>query len=176
MRTVDSISGDTRIDVMAGQLRFLVDEAEQRRRRDEAYSELVADLQPVANQGMETMSRLLTEADSRGYTDFVRSGLGVVDKVVSSFDEDDVEALADNVVLILETVKEMTQPEVMQMLRSTLHQVQETEEPEEPPSLFALVRQMRTLEARRGLYRLVVALETLGAEPGISNKRKEAQA
>ena len=33
--------------------------------------------------------------------------------MVTSFGEDDVAALGDNVVLILNTLKEMTQPEVM---------------------------------------------------------------
>lgn len=165
------------MDVMASQLRYLIEEAEERRRRTEAISDLMEDLGPITSQGMETMSRLLVTAEERGYTEFARGGMGVVDRVVTSFDEDDVEALGDNIVLILETLKEMTQPEVMDMLRSTLHQVQEHVEPEDPPSLFALLRRMRTEKARRGLYRLVVALESLGAEaPSNDNsERKDAQ-
>lgn len=167
---------DTRLDEMAAQLELLVAEAEERRRLREAFADLTGDLSPIANQGMESVTRVLAEAEERGYADFTRGGLAVVDKVVTSFTRDDLEALGDNVVLILETVKEMTQPEVMQMMRSTLHNVQETEEPADPPSLLSLLRELRKPESRRGLHRLVVFLESLGsAEPEESTDRKEAQ-
>ena len=38
---------------------------------------------------------------------------------IETFSKEDVEALGDNIVLILETGKEMTQPEIMQMMQST---------------------------------------------------------
>ena len=177
MKTLESLPGNGRLDHMEQQLRFLVAEAEERRRSGQAYSELIGDLSPVASQGMASLSRGLAEADARGYVDFARSGMGVVDRVVTSFDQSDVEALGDNIVLILETLKEMTQPEVMEMLKSTVHQVQEADEPDQPPSLFALLRELRTVEARRGLYRLVVALQSLGASPQHRRfNQEEAQA
>ena len=81
------------------------------------------------------------------------------------FDEDDVAALGDNVVLILETVKEMTQPEVMTMLQRTAHVVNEPgTAPTEPPSLFALLREMREPEVRLGLARLLDVLRSLAAQ------------
>jgi len=176
VKTIEPLQGNGRLDLMESQLRFLVAEAEERRRVGRAYSEMLGDLSPVASQGMASVSRALAEADARGYVGFARSGLGVVDKVVTSFDESDVEALGENIVLILETLKEMTQPEVMQLLKSTVHQVQEVEEPAEPPSLLSLLRELRTVEARRGLYRLVVALRSLGAPTQQSQtERKEAR-
>jgi uncharacterized protein YjgD (DUF1641 family) len=177
LRTIESLPGNGQLDHIEQQLRFLVADAEERRRLGQAYSELIGDLSPVATQGRASLSRALAEAEARGYVDFARSGLGVVDRVVTSFDESDVEALSDNIVLILETLKEMTQPEVMEMLKSTVHQVQEIDEPDQPPSLLALLREMRTVEARRGLYRLVVALQSLGASPPHRQfNQKEVQA
>lgn len=175
MKTIESLQGNGRLDVIEHHLRFLVAEAEERRRFADSYSELIGDLSPIASQGMTSLSRGLAEAEARGYVGFARSGLGVVDRVVTSFDESDVEALGDNIVLILETLKEMTQPEVMQLLKTTVHEIQEVEEPAEPPSLFSLLRELRTVEARRGLYRLVVALRSLGAPTStIEEERKEA--
>jgi hypothetical protein len=75
---------------------------------------------------------------------------------MTSFGPDDLEALGDNVVLILETVKEMTQPEIMTMLRRTAHLVGEhPDEPAEPPSVLALARELRDPEVRRGLARVL---------------------
>ncbi len=174
--TVQAPNTDPRLDEIYDQVQFLVEEAEERRRARAALSELTRDLSPIASQGFETATRIMTDAEGRGYTEFARSSLGVVDRVVTSFSEEDVEALGDNIVLILETVKEMTQPEVMSLLRSTLQNVHDTPEPAEPPSVFSLLGQMREPEVRRGLARLVVFLRGLGnVDTQTAQSRKEAQ-
>lgn len=127
------------------------------------WAELVEDLAPVAREAMTSLTENLAEAERRGYFGFARSGMGVVDKVVTSFSEEDVQALGDNIVLILETIKRMTQPEVMRMLRRTVDVVGEAE-PAEPPSLFALVKELREPEVRRGLSRAISMLRSVGAD------------
>jgi uncharacterized protein YjgD (DUF1641 family) len=167
---------ESRLDELSERIDFLVAEAEERRKLRESISELTGDLTPVTKQGMDSLTRVLDDAEKRGYIDFARRGAGVVDRVVTSFTEEDVEALGDNIVLILETVKEMTQPEVMHMMRSTFQEVGEIEETEIPPSLFSLVRQMRDPEVRRGLARLLGLLRSMGSvEQESSEERKEAQ-
>lgn len=160
--TTEALQTDPRLEEIYDQVQFLVAEAEERRRTRQALSDLTKDLSPIASQGFETVTRVMTDAENRGYTGFARGSLGIVDRVVTSFSEEDVEALGDNIVLILETVKEMTQPEVMSLLRSTLQNVHETREPPDPPSVLSLLSQMREPEVRRGLARLLVFLRGLG--------------
>ena len=90
-----------------------------------------------------------------------------MDRVVTSYTEEDVEALGDNIVLILNTVKEMTQPEVMSMLQRTFESVQEEEThfEETPPGALALFREMRDPDVRRGLNKVVSMLRSVGEEP-----------
>lgn len=173
--TTETLSAEASFEELRLKIEFLVEEAEERRRMRQTLSELTSDLSPIASQGFETVTKAMSQVESRGYTDFARSGLGVVDRIVTSFDSEDVEALGDNVVLILETIKEMTQPEVMSLLRSTLQRVQDAEEPLDPPSLMSLLGQMRQPDVRRGLSRLLVFLRSLG-EVQITNSetRKEA--
>ncbi len=176
MTTMDLTETDRRLEALSSQVQILVDEAEERRRLRESLTDLTSDLRPIAHQGMESLTRAMTEVEERGYVDFARSGLGVVDRVVSAFSTDDVEALGDNVVLILETVKEMTQPEIMMMLRSTLHNVNEMEEDAEPPSLLSLLRELREPVVRRGLARMIALLRSMGSvNPNEFNQRKEAR-
>jgi uncharacterized protein YjgD (DUF1641 family) len=127
------------------------------------WSELAEDMAPVAREAMTSLTEILAEAERRGYFGFARSGMGVVDKVVTSFSEEDVRALGDNIVLILETIRQMTQPEVMQMLRRTVDVVGEAE-PVEPPSLFALLKELREPRVRRGLARVISMLRSVGAD------------
>jgi len=167
---------DHRLEVLAEQVQLLVDEAAERKRLKETYSELIHDLSPIATQGMGTVTKAMTEAESKGYIDFAKSGLAVVDRVVTSFSEEDVEALGDNIVLILETVKEMTQPELMQMMRSTLHEVGEIEEAAVPPSMLNLLGQMREPEVRRGLASMIALLRSMGSTSTKRfNQQKEAR-
>ena len=131
----------------------------------EAFAELFSDMMPLTEHAMDVATDRLVTLDQKGYFSFAKAGAHVVDRIVTGFSEDDVEALGDNVVLILETVKEMTQPEIMAVLYRMIEAVQRQQaqlaaEPEEPPSLFALVRRMRDPEIRKGLAR---ALNTLGA-------------
>ena len=151
-----------RLDAMSLQLEALVAEAEQRRGMRDSLAELTGDLSPITRQVMANATNALVVADERGYVGFARSGLGVVDRIVTGFSTEDVEALGDNIVLILETLKEMTQPEVMGMLRSSLHQVG-ADASTSPPSLFSLARRLREPGVRRGLDRLLVLLEGFGA-------------
>lgn len=123
--------------------------------------ELAETMSELGRPAMEAMTRNLAAFDDRGYFEFARSGARVLDRVVTGFDDSDVEALGDNVVLILETLRDMTQPEVMQMLRRTLAQVN-VDEMADPPGLLGLMRLLRKTEARRGLARLIQALDSLG--------------
>lgn len=162
MTTMVTPTTDERLERLALQVDYLVAEADERRALKESLSDLTGDITPIARQSMESLAAVLADLDQRGYIDFARSGAGVVDRIVTSFSEEDVEALGDNIVLILETVKEMTQPEVMTMLQSSFHNAAEIDEGTEPPSLFALLRQMRDPEVRLGLARLIAVLRSMG--------------
>lgn len=138
---------------------------EQTLERLESAMDLVEDVGPLSREAFATALQLLDDADRRGYFAFARASLGVVDQVVANFTEDDVVQLGDNIVLILETVKEMTQPEIMAVLYRMIEAMQRQQaamqvEPDEPPSTWQLLRRMRQPEVRRGLGR---ALNTLSA-------------
>ncbi len=121
---------------------------------------------PLATPAMASLNARLQQLDERGYFAFARQAAGVLDTVVTSFSEDDVRLLGDNIVLILQTIKQMTQPEVMGLLGRTALSIQEVEleGATEPPSSLALLRQMRDPEVRRGLARLLETLRAIGAE------------
>lgn len=156
---------EARLDHMAVQLDALVSELAEQRRQREVLTDLLGETTRLAGPAMESMTTRLQEAEEKGYLDFARSSLGVVDRIMTNFDEDDVAALGDNVVLILETVKEMTQPEVMTMLQRTAHLVNEPgPTPAEAPSLFALLRELRDPQVRAGLARMLALLRSLSTD------------
>jgi uncharacterized protein YjgD (DUF1641 family) len=131
--------------------------------------ELVDDAAPLGGDVMASLVDRLALAEEKGYFTFARAGLGVVDRVVTNFGEDDVEQLGDNVVTILETIREITQPEMIALLGrmvAVVHLEQEAleGEPAEPPSLWSLLRQVRDPDVRRGMARALHTLRTVSAE------------
>jgi uncharacterized protein YjgD (DUF1641 family) len=160
---------DERLARMGDQLdgltaRMDVDQAELRR-----WRELAAELTELVGPGMQTLTRLLATAESRGYFTFASGGAKIADRVVTSFGEDDLAALGENIVLILRTVKELSQPEVMTLLNRTAATLHEdlSEDAVRPPApgAFALARQLHDPQVRRGLDRMLTVLRTVGADP-----------
>lgn len=167
-RELEELSSDVTLADLGDLVRRFVRVApilDQGLRYLEMASELFGDMMPLTEHAMDVATDRLVSLDQKGYFSFAKSGLHVVDRVVTGFSEEEVEALGDNVVLILETVKEMTQPEIMAVVYRMIEAVQRQQaqmeaEPDEPPSLFQLIRHMRDPEIRRGLGR---ALNTLRA-------------
>lgn len=128
-------------------------------------SELVEDAAPLGTDAVGVLVDRLAEAERKGYFAFARAGAGIVDRVVTNFDEADIEQLGDNVVSILEAVREITRPEMLSFLSRMVEAVRIEQravagETEEPPTLWSLARQIRDPEVRRGMAR---ALNTLRA-------------
>jgi hypothetical protein len=70
----------------------------------------------------------------------------------------------DNVVLILNTVKDMTQPEIMSFVRNTLLVAEKEIEKPVDISYTGLLRQMRDPEVRRGLALTMRVLHVIGSQ------------
>lgn len=129
----------------------------------DSLAELTHTLNSLSGAAMSSLTDTLQVADEKGYFTFAREGAAIADKVVTEFTEDDVRALGDNVVTILNAVKEMTQPEVMGLVQRTAVSMQEEEEVTgPPPSLFHLLKSMRDPQTRRGLAKALSMLHAIG--------------
>lgn len=130
----------------------------------ESLMDLAQTVGPLSNQAFETATDLLQQAEHKGYFAFARGGLKIADNIVTSFTEEDVLRLGDNVVLILNTVKDMTQPEILGLVRGIVSDVEaEVAKPVSNVSLLALLGQMRDPQVRRGLALTLRILRVIGA-------------
>lgn len=170
MTTMTStIDIDGRLSDLTAQLAELTQVVREQQRRQqqerEQVMDLLTELNGLARPAMDYAVATFGELDEKGYFAFAKQATGVLDTVVTSFSPEDVKALGDNVVTILSTVREMTQPEIMNLVKRTAETAQESDEEfVTPPSTFALLKQMRDPEVRRGLARVMAMLQTVGAE------------
>jgi uncharacterized protein YjgD (DUF1641 family) len=134
----------------------------------ESGLDFVHDAAPLTKEMMTEATTVLSEMERKGYFGFVRQGGYVLDQVVTSFGEEDVKQLGDNVVLILNTVKSLTQPEMLNLvngLTAGFHAAEaEADAGTLDTSLFGLVRQMRDPEVRRGMAVTLAALKKVSQQ------------
>jgi uncharacterized protein YjgD (DUF1641 family) len=119
----------------------------------ESMQDLWRDIAPLTDDMFHQLVVMLNDMEQKGYFGFVRQSAYVADQIVTSFSEEDVQLLGDNVVLILETVKALTQPEMMNLVNNLTQGFQDVDgqADELPSSLFGLMGQMRDPDVRRGL-------------------------
>jgi uncharacterized protein YjgD (DUF1641 family) len=126
----------------------------------EGVSEMWQDVSPLSQDAFLTLMGRLDEMERKGYFMFLRGGVEIADQVVSSFSEEDVRQLGENVVLILRTVKEMTQPDIMHMMRNTASVIRE-EETNGNISMLSILRQLNDPAVKRGLAKTLTVLKTV---------------
>ena len=119
---------------------------------------------PMSKDVFNKAESFMDGMDRKGYFVFARGGMQMVDNIVTSFTEEDIRQLGDNIVLILRTIKEMTQPEVMNFLRSTVSLAEKEAEAPVDISYRALLSQMRDPDMRRGLALTMRMLRGVGAQ------------
>ena len=128
--------------------------------RFESVMDLAADVGPLTGDLVMKLTGFLEVLDNKGYFTFATHGIGVFDQIVTGFTEEDVDRLAENVVLILNTVKEMTQPEIMTLLQRTAVALEG--EVVETPSLRQLAKLARDPGVKRGMARFLRAMQSAG--------------
>lgn len=119
---------------------------------------------PMIKDVYNKAESVMDEADHKGYFTFARGGMKIMDNIVTSFSEDDIKQLGDNVVLILRTVKQMTQPELMTFLNQTVIDAKSEVDVPVDISIRSLLGQMRDPNVRRGLGLTMRMLGTVGAQ------------
>ncbi len=121
---------------------------------------------PISREAFNKAETVLDGMDRKGYFAFARGGAQIADNIITSFTEDDVRRLGDNIVLILNTVKDMTQPEILGLVRAIVAQSEVEVTKPVNTSLPALLGQMRDPNVRRGLALTMRILAVVGRQGG----------
>ncbi len=128
----------------------------------ESANDLMKDLGPIINQiGVDAIHQM-SELERKGYFDFFKETKGIMDNIVAHFSPEDVRALADNAVTMLETIKSMTQPDMLAAMNNalTVFKSMDTKEVEEY-SLWKAFRAMNSKEMRKGIGFMISFLKKL---------------
>jgi len=133
--------------------------------RFEALMGLADETELLGKQVFNYTVEQLDKFEREGYFDFAREGWQIVERIVTEFSEEDVRALGDNVVTILNTVRNMTQPEIMALANNAVGAMQEDIPESEKVSTWALLRELGDPKVRRGMVRMINILKALDEQP-----------
>jgi uncharacterized protein YjgD (DUF1641 family) len=139
-------------------------------RRMESFDDLKEDLVPITHGAIQIAYRRLHELEENGTLGFVRESVKVAETVATSFTPDDVRLLGQNVVSILNTVRNLTQPQMLGVADRAATALKS-----EPEERFGLIRSMRDPEIRRGMALLFAVLRELGDVRVTSERAGDAQ-
>ncbi|MCF6365131.1 MAG: DUF1641 domain-containing protein [Bacteroidales bacterium] len=130
----------------------------------ESMNDLVKDAAPIVNQmGLDAIAKF-AEFEQKGYLDFIKELMKISDNIVSHFTVEDVRGLAENVVSILEMVKNMTQPDMLGAINNalTVFKSMDTEDIQEY-SMWKAMRAMKTPEMKRSIGFMITFMRNLSA-------------
>jgi uncharacterized protein YjgD (DUF1641 family) len=137
----------------------------------ESIKDFLEDASPLMRESFVTLMNRLDEFDRKGYFGFVKEMGKVADNVVTSFTVEDVKKLGENIVTILNTVKSITQPDMLHAVNNALNMYKKMDlEVEEDVSLLGLLKEMNTPEARRGMAFAVRFMKSIASQNGTSSR------
>jgi len=130
----------------------------------ESARELLTDAAPLGRQMFSDGLAKMDELDRKGYFAMARELQRALDNVVANFTVEDVRLLGDNLVAILQTVKNLTQPEMLHAINNAVEVYKKIDfDTMEEYSLWRAFREANKPEMRRGLGFLIVFLRNLSA-------------
>ncbi|MCA9571179.1 MAG: DUF1641 domain-containing protein, partial [Myxococcales bacterium] len=130
-------------------------------RAQEAVDELVDDGMHIVRELTHATTPTLLELERKGWFAKGAELWHVVDEVVEGYSVEDVRLLAENVVTILDTVRTITQPDVMELASRAVEAVHEADGLE-PVGPLAMLRASRDEDVQRGLAVVVEVVRRVG--------------
>lgn len=114
--------------------------------------DLGKDVGPIANEMIIDFTKQMNEFEQKGYFKFFKEFGPIIDNIVQGFSPEDLKGLADNIVSILNTFKEMTQPEVLDTMQNAIKAFNSMETETVPSySVWKLMREMNSPEMKKAL-------------------------
>lgn len=142
--------------------------------RQEFVEDMIDELTPVGREALGAMTTQFAELEAKGYFAMGKELMALADKVIDNHGPEEVHRLAENIGLLLSTVRNFTQPDVLEIANDAadvLHNADEVK----PVGMFGVVRASGDHDVQRGMAVALEILKHLGrAQGGESVPRPEA--
>ncbi len=131
----------------------------------EAIMGITDEVEILGKQVFNSMVEQLDVLERKGYFAFANQGMEMMERIVTEFDQEDVAALSDNIVTILKTVRNMTQPDIMALANQSVDALRTPPASDGPMSTWQLLKELSDPKVRIGMSRMLNLLKTMGDQP-----------
>lgn len=142
--------------------------------RQRKQAELIEEFTPIAKEVLKTATAKLDALEKDGTIGFAKGLVEVAHRVATSYGPTDVRQFGDAVVGILDTVRAMTQPEILKAANEAAQVLQHAEETQ-PIGLVGMVRATRDDDVQRGMAVMMEVLRKVGHGVSEANRRQAEQ-
>ena len=136
---------------------------------------LVKDVGPIANEVIIDATKKLHEFEEKGYFEFMKEFGAVIDNIVTHYGINDVRMLADNVVTILDSVKNLTQPDMLKSIDTAVKVFSNMETENVPEySIFKVMREINKPEMKKAwgfLFTFMKNMSSMDQKEPITNNQ-----
>ncbi|NOZ08319.1 MAG: DUF1641 domain-containing protein [FCB group bacterium] len=128
----------------------------------ESVLDFFEDGKPIGKDLFQDLLHNLDELDRKGYFDFVAELFRVADNVVTHFGVEDVKLLGENIVSILETVKNLSQPDMLHSINNAVSIYKDLDTQQiEDYTIWRALKELRTPEMKKGIGFIMTFLKNL---------------
>ena len=132
--------------------------------------DLLKDAGPIVNEVIIDTTKKLHEFEQKGYFEFLKEFGAIIDNIVIYYGINDVRMLADNVITILDTVKNLTQPEMLKSIDTAVKVFSNMETENVPEySIFRVIREINTPEMKKAWGFLFTFMKNMSKANQINN-------
>ncbi|MBS3771125.1 MAG: hypothetical protein V5A47_08460 [Bacteroidales bacterium] len=159
-------------DLKCLSLRFLrnIDNFSQMLSTFESVMDFVKDAEPIANEVGVDVIHKLHDLEQKGYFDFIREIIRSFDTIVTNYSREDLRQLADNIPVIMETMKNLTDPEMLKALNNAVNTYKEMDTDQvKEYSLWKTFKEMRSPEMKRNMGFMMMFLKNLSQKQQTNN-------
>ncbi len=128
----------------------------------ESAKDFLTDASPLMREYIVDFMAKLDEFDRKGYFEFMKEFGKVSDKIITSFNVEDIKNLGDNVVTILNTVKNLTQPDMLHTINNAVNVYKKLDiKVTEKISFLSLLKELNDPETKKGITFAIRFLKNL---------------
>ncbi len=140
----------------------------------ENITDFLRDAKPIGKYAFEDLLEKLDELDRKGYFEFMKEAVKIIDTIVTSFTVEDVRLLRENIASILLTVKNLTQPEMLSTMNNALGFYRKMDiEVREKVTYREILKQLKEPEVKRGLVFLLEFVKSMANKNGFHQIDKQ---
>ncbi len=131
----------------------------------ESLTDFLADTGPIAREVTIDLIKKLHEFEQKGYFEFFKELFRVMGNIIENYSQEDVRLLSDNIVTILDTIKNLTQPEMLRAMNNAINVFKNVDTTDiKEYSVWKVLREMNSPEMKRGIGFMMAFIKNFSKE------------